>query len=162
MCKAKKWKNKKYLFPLGTLLILNFTNKLMALQSEDQHPQKDDLHHYILKNVWNDLLIMFILFLNIATPTILWQNWKIKVCQVVVEIMLARSRKKLYWGKAIFPVDWSSFLTESLVTFSISIIEIFKHKEVTSNDAINLSSSMGTFLMYLENVVEFLVWVFSS
>ena len=31
--------------------------------------------------------------------------------------------------------------------FSVSIMEIFMYKEVTSNDTIILSSSMGTFLM---------------
>ena len=45
---------------------------------------------------------------------------------------------------------------------NVSIIGIFVSKEVTSNDTIILSSSMGTFLMELENVVEFLQLLFSS
>ena len=40
--------------------------------------------------------------------------------------------------------------------FSVSIIGMFVYKEVTSNDTIISSASMETFLMYLENVVEFL------
>ena len=46
--------------------------------------------------------------------------------------------------------------------FSVSIIGMFVYKEVTSNDAITSSSSMGTFLMQLENIVEFLALLFSS
>ena len=46
--------------------------------------------------------------------------------------------------------------------FSLSIIGMFLYKEVTSNDAIISSSSMRTFLKYLQNVVEFLVLLFSS
>ena len=45
--------------------------------------------------------------------------------------------------------------------FSVSIIEMFVYKEVTSNDTIALSYLMGTFLMLLENVVEFLALLFS-
>ena len=39
---------------------------------------------------------------------------------------------------------------------------MFMYKEVMSNDPIISSSSMGTFLMYLENMVEFLALLFSS
>ena len=39
---------------------------------------------------------------------------------------------------------------------------MFVHKRVTSNYTINLSSSMGTFLMKQKYVVEFLALLFSS
>ena len=45
--------------------------------------------------------------------------------------------------------------------FSGWIMEMFVSKEVTSNDTIISSFSMGTFPMQLENVVEFLVLLFS-
>ena len=46
--------------------------------------------------------------------------------------------------------------------FSESITGMFVYKEVTSNDAIISSSSMGTFMMCLENVVASLILLFSS
>ena len=46
--------------------------------------------------------------------------------------------------------------------FSESIIGMFVYKEVTSNDAIISSSSMGTFMMCLENVVASLILLLSS
>ena len=39
---------------------------------------------------------------------------------------------------------------------------MFVYKEVTSNDVIISSSSMGTFMMCLENVVASLILLFSS
>ena len=46
--------------------------------------------------------------------------------------------------------------------FSVSIMGMFVYKEVTSNDTIISSSSMGKFPMQLENVLEFLALLFSS
>ena len=57
--------------PLSTLLILSFTNKLMALQWNDQHLQQQQilcshmnklqyLRHYILQKFRKDLLMTFI------------------------------------------------------------------------------------------------------
>ena len=65
--------------PLGTLLILSFANKQMALQSEDQHLQRQlkficrimnirqYLRHYTVQKFGNDLRMMFIPFLNVST-----------------------------------------------------------------------------------------------
>ena len=44
--------------------------------------------------------------------------------------------------------------------FSVSIMGVFVYKEVTSNDTIISSSSMGAFMM--ESVVEFFLLLFSS
>ena len=48
-----------------------------------------------------------------------------------------------------------------MIMFSVSIIGMFVYKEVTSNDTIISSFSMGK-MMQLENVVEFLALLFSS
>ena len=50
----------------------------------------------------------------------------------------------------------------NIIMVRVSIMRMFVYKEVTSNDTIISSSSMGTFLMELENVVEFLALLFSS
>ena len=46
--------------------------------------------------------------------------------------------------------------------FIVSIIGMFVYKEVTLNDTIISSSSMGALLMLLENVVGLLLLLFSS
>ena len=46
--------------------------------------------------------------------------------------------------------------------FNISIIGIFVFKEMISDDTIISSSSIGAFLMQLENVVVFLALLFST
>ena len=45
--------------------------------------------------------------------------------------------------------------------FSVLVTGMFVHKEVTPNDTIFPSPSMGTFLMQYENMVEFLALLFS-
>ena len=45
--------------------------------------------------------------------------------------------------------------------FSVSIVGMFVYKKVTSNRYYYCASSMETFLMQLENLVEFLALLFS-
>ena len=70
---------------LGTLLIFSFTNKLIALQWKAQHLQPQEkficklmkvlqyLRHYTTQKFGNDLLMTFILFLNVRT----WKTFSI-------------------------------------------------------------------------------------
>ena len=44
----------------------------------------------------------------------------------------------------------------------VSILGMFVQKDMMSNDTIISLSPMETFMMYLENVVEFLAMLFSS
>ena len=56
--------------PLGTLLILSFTNKFMVLQWEDQHLQPKQK---FLCRLINKLLMTFLPFLNVRT----WKTFSI-------------------------------------------------------------------------------------
>ena len=87
--------------PLGVLLVFSFRNKLMVLQWEDQHRQPQQkficrlmnklqyLWHYKLQKFGNNLLMIFIPFINI------W-IWKTSIASTIfIKILSSLWRKKV-------------------------------------------------------------------